>query len=80
MCSAAARRLRVKSTGICSSAAALSWVEQINLRAELVRLCLPWFMRRLPTDIQVEDVRRHLARFGRLVPRPPRGTEVCRLS
>jgi hypothetical protein len=46
----------------------------MSLRAELVRLCLPWFMRRLPTDIQLEDVRRQVARFGRLVPRPPRGT------
>jgi len=80
MCSAAARRLRVKSTGICSSAAALSWVEQMSLRAELVRLCLPWFMRRLPTDIQLEDVRRQVARFGRLVPRPPRGTEVIAID
>ena len=52
----------------------------MSLRAELVRLCLPWFMRRLPTDIQLEDVRRQVARFGRLVPRPPRGTEVIAID
>ena len=49
----------------------------MSLRAELVRFCLPWFMRpRFPSDIQIEDVRRQVARFARLVPPPPRGTEL----
>jgi acetyl esterase/lipase len=49
----------------------------MSLRAELIRLCLPWFMRpRHPSDIQIEDVRRRVARFAQLVPHPPRGTEL----
>jgi epsilon-lactone hydrolase len=49
----------------------------MSLRAELVRFCLPWFMRpRSPSDIQIEDVRRRVARFAHLVPPPPRGTEL----
>jgi monoterpene epsilon-lactone hydrolase len=49
----------------------------MSLRAELVRLCLPWFMRpRFPPDAQIEDVRRRMARFAHLIPHPPRGTEV----
>jgi hypothetical protein len=49
----------------------------MSLRAELVRFCLPWFMRpRFPSDIQIEDVRRQVARFAHLVPPPPRGTEL----
>ncbi|MGP8231487.1 MAG: alpha/beta hydrolase [Methylovirgula sp.] len=49
----------------------------MSLRAELVRFCLPWSMRpRFPSDIQIEDVRRQVARFARLVPPPPRGTEL----
>ena len=52
----------------------------MSLRAELVRLCLPLFMRRLPTDIQLESVRRQVAHFGRLVPPPPRGTEVLTID
>jgi len=52
----------------------------MSLRAELVRLCLPLFMRRLPTDIQLENVRRQVARFGRLIPPPPRGTEVLSIN
>jgi acetyl esterase/lipase len=49
----------------------------MSLRAELVRFCLPWFMRpRFPSDIQIEDVRRRVARFAHLVPPPPRGTEL----
>lgn len=48
----------------------------MSLRAELVRFCLPWFMRpRSLSDIQIEDVRRRVARLAQLVPRPPRGTE-----
>jgi acetyl esterase/lipase len=53
----------------------------MSLRAELVRLCLPLLMRRLPTDsIQLENVRRQVVRFGRLVPPPPRGTEVLAID
>lgn len=49
----------------------------MSLRAELVRFCLPWFMRpRHPSDIQIEEVRQQVARFAQLVPRPPRGTEL----
>jgi epsilon-lactone hydrolase len=49
----------------------------MSLRAELVRLCLPWFMRpRFPSDVQIEDVRRRMTRFVHLIPSPPRGTEV----
>jgi epsilon-lactone hydrolase len=50
----------------------------MSLRAELVRFCLPWFMRpRSQSDIQIEDARRQVARFAQLVPRPPRGTELA---
>lgn len=31
-------------------------------------------------DIQIEDVRRRVARFGHLVPHPPRGTEVIAID
>jgi acetyl esterase/lipase len=56
-------------------------VEQMSLRAELIRLCLPWFTRpRFPRDIQIEDVRRRVARFGHLVPHPPRATEVIAID
>ena len=49
----------------------------MSLRAELVRLCLPWFMRpRFPPQVQIEDVRRRMARFAHLIRTPPRGTEV----
>ncbi len=49
----------------------------MSLRAELVRLCLPWFMRPgFPSDIPIDDVRRRAARFAQFVPRPPRGTEL----
>ncbi len=49
----------------------------MSLRAELVRFCLPWFMRpRFPSNIQIEDVRRRVVRFAHLVPPPPRGTEL----
>src|SRR5262245_8120050 len=49
----------------------------MSLRAELIRFCLPWFMRpRFPSDIQIEDVRRRMARLAQLVPPPPRGTEL----
>jgi epsilon-lactone hydrolase len=49
----------------------------MSLRAELVRLCLPWFVRpRFPADVQIETVRRRMTRFVHLIPRPPRGTEV----
>jgi epsilon-lactone hydrolase len=49
----------------------------MTLRAELIRFCLPWFMRpRRSSDIQLEDARRSIARFARLVPPPPRGTEL----
>jgi acetyl esterase/lipase len=49
----------------------------MSLRAELIRFCLPWFMRpRPPSGIQIEDVRRQMFRFARLVPSPPRGTEL----
>ena len=52
-------------------------MSKMSLRAELVRLCLPWFMRpRFPPDVQIEDVRRRITRFAHLVPSPPRGTEV----
>ena len=55
--------------------------EPMSLRAELLRLCLPWFMRpRFPPDIQIADVRRRIARFARLVPHPPRGTELLALD
>ncbi|RNJ48120.1 alpha/beta hydrolase [Methylocystis hirsuta] len=49
----------------------------MSLRAELIRFCLPWFMRpRSRADIQIEDVRREVAGFAHLVPPPPRGTEL----
>jgi hypothetical protein len=49
----------------------------MSLRAELVRLCLPWFMRpRFPARGSNRGVRRRMARFRRLIPPPPRGTEV----
>ena len=49
----------------------------MSLRAELIRFCLPWFMRpRSRADIQIEDVRRQAAGFAHLVPPPPRGTEL----
>ncbi len=53
----------------------------MTLRAELVRFCLPWFMRpRFPLDIKLEDVRRRMARYAHLVPPPPRGTELTVLD
>lgn len=53
----------------------------MTLRAELIRFCLPWFMRpRFLSDIQVEDARRQVARFARLVPAPPRGTELIEVD
>ena len=53
----------------------------MSLRAELIRLCLPWFTQPwFPRDIQIEDVRRRVARFGHLVPHPPRGTEVIAID
>lgn len=53
----------------------------MSLRAELIRLCLPWFTRPwFPRDIRIEDVRRRVARFGHLVPHPPRGTEVIAID
>ena len=53
----------------------------MSLRAEFVRLCLPWFMRpRFPSGIPIEDVRRQVARFARLVPPPPRGTELIEID
>jgi acetyl esterase/lipase len=52
-------------------------MSNMSLRAELVRLCLPWFMRpRFAPDVQIEHVRRRMTRFAHLVPHPPRGTEV----
>jgi epsilon-lactone hydrolase len=52
-------------------------VEHMSLRAELIRFCLPWLMRpRLAAHVQVEHVRRRMARLARLVPPPPRGTEL----
>ncbi len=49
----------------------------MSLRAELIRLCLPWFMRpRFPPDVHIGDVRRRMMRFAHLIPHPPRGTEV----
>src|SRR6266498_4654064 len=52
-------------------------MSNMSLRAELVRLCLPWFMRpRFPPEVQIEGVRRRMARFAHLIPPPPRGTEV----
>lgn len=49
----------------------------MSLRAELIRFCLPSFMRpRPPSGIQIEGVRRQMACFARLVPSPPRGTEL----
>ncbi len=49
----------------------------MSLRAKLVSFCLPWFMKpRHPSDVQIEDVRRRLERFARLIPPPPHGTEV----
>jgi hypothetical protein len=39
----------------------------MSVRAEIVRLCLPWFMRpRFPPDVQIEDVRRRMTRFVHL--------------
>lgn len=53
----------------------------MSLRAELLRLFLPWCMRRrLPPDIQIADVRRRIARFAHLVPPPPRGTELVAID
>jgi hypothetical protein len=52
-------------------------MSNMSLRAELVRLCLPWFMRpRFPPEVQIEDVGRRMTRFVHLIPPPPRGTEV----
>jgi epsilon-lactone hydrolase len=52
-------------------------MSNMSLRAELVRLCLPLFMRpRFPPEVRIEDVRRRMTRFVHLIPRPPRGTEV----
>jgi acetyl esterase/lipase len=49
----------------------------MSLRAELIRFCLPWFMRPRPgSDVRIADARRQVARFARLVPAPPRGTEL----
>jgi monoterpene epsilon-lactone hydrolase len=49
----------------------------MTLRAELIRFCLPWFMRPRPgSDVEIADARRQVARFARLVPAPPRGTEL----
>lgn len=48
----------------------------MSLSAELLRFCLPWFTRRLPPDVRIEDVRRRVAWLARLVPSPPRGIEV----
>jgi len=53
----------------------------MSLRAELLRFCLPRLMRpRSPPDIQIADVRRRIARFAHLVPRPPRGTELLAID
>jgi epsilon-lactone hydrolase len=53
----------------------------MSLRAELVRLCLPWFMRPgAATDLQIEDVRRQVARYASLIPPPPPGTEVTAVA
>jgi monoterpene epsilon-lactone hydrolase len=52
-------------------------MSNVSLRAELVRLCLPWFVRpRFPPDVHIGDVRRRMTRFAHLIPHPPRGTEV----
>jgi len=52
-------------------------MSNMSLRAELIRLCLPWFMRpRFPPDVHIGDVRRRMMRFAHLIPHPPRGTEV----
>jgi len=49
----------------------------MSLRSELVRLCLPWFMRpAAAADLRLEQVRRQVARYAHLIPSPPRGTEV----
>ena len=62
-------------------ASTLVGMSNMSLRAELVRLCLPWFMPpRFPPDVRIEDVRRRMARFVHLVPSLPRGTDVIHVD
>jgi monoterpene epsilon-lactone hydrolase len=51
-----------------------------SLRAELVRLGLRLAFKRSSTQADVAAVRRRLAMFGYLVPKPPRDTQVSRLD
>jgi acetyl esterase/lipase len=53
----------------------------MSLRAELVRLCLPWFTRSAgPLDVRLDQARRQVARYAHLIPPPPRGTEVTTID
>jgi epsilon-lactone hydrolase len=53
----------------------------MSLRAEIVRFCLPWFMRRrLQPGVRIEDVRRLVALYARLAPPLPRGTELTQVD
>ena len=53
----------------------------MSLRAELVRLGLRFFIKRMSgPETTVDVTRRRLALLGRLVPLPPRGTLVKRLD
>jgi acetyl esterase/lipase len=53
----------------------------LSLRAELVRLGLRWFVkRRGPALTAIDAMRQQSAKLARLVPLPPRGTEVRRLE
>ncbi len=51
-----------------------------SLRAELVRLGLRLAFKRRNAPSSVEEVRRQLARFGTMVPPPPKDTKVSRLN
>ena len=53
----------------------------MSLRAELVRLGLRWFVKRkIGPAITLEALRRQDAFLGRLVPPPPKGTQVTHVD
>ena len=52
----------------------------MSLRAELLRLGLRWSKRRAPNEPDIPAARARLERVKRIVPNPPRGTQVRRLD
>jgi acetyl esterase/lipase len=55
--------------------------QQISLRARLIRLPLRWLLKyRTLADMPVPAVRRRVRFLTRLVPRPPRGTQIVTID